>query len=861
MTWTDLTMRVQARFLPFYAVNRMRIRTKLLAVLIPSVVGILLVTGYFTYIFAQQYLQEALERIGIVQTLALSKALEDTLAQGRRDLLFFTTQSPDPGAMRLYLERINSLRSFPYREFGYLDLDGGDHVFFDTIRDQVVEVPRQAIGAIRPSPFGILEQGEGLTPGEAVFGSLARLDYHLGLPSGTDVPVNTEVFRLFAPRIGPDGKVAGVYVLGVGARDLRNILSLFNSIQSPIHGFERTPEVRYSFLFDTEGWILFQSAEVDTPFLELTTYLARSGYSGTLGRRGMESAFRPEAVYKDFWRMVAEVREGKNGIIDNDNGGELALAGSPVTYMPFAPVRFRPSENGPEQVVAGVAYMDKSRMTLRAGYKQVDVIFIITLAAILLVTGIITLLARAITRPIIELSRSVARVEVSQDLKPVTLPDHDHETTLLKNAINAMIAAIRRQLDEIHSRDQKIEQVRMREKASPDPVLLRNTPEPFPEIKGAGPLLDRLRADLAKAAQVDADVLVTGETGTGKQLVAEAIHAHSRRATGPFISINCGALDENLLLDTLFGHVKGAFTEARGERKGAFQEAEGGILFLDEIQSATPKVQQALLRAIAMRRIRPLGSDKEVAVNVRLIAASNVDLREAIARNAFREDLYFRLNVIAVSTPPLRQHKMSITALAHHFLKEAGETTARRGLGLSRGALAKLIAYDWPGNIRELKHCILRAAVMSEHSVIQDTDLLLEGECPIMEIDAEVDAGAGPPGGTAGGPGAPPAVGTDSLAAMAASAPPPGAALSVPRVALGPRQAAMLPRIVRDGGITRARYQELAGDIPQRTAAHDLKVLVDKGLLVRRGSGPATRYEPTAAGRQAVAGDAGGNRR
>ncbi|WP_052360195.1 sigma 54-interacting transcriptional regulator [Solidesulfovibrio alcoholivorans] len=843
MTWTDLAGRMQARFLPFSKVNRLRIRTKLLAVLIPSVVGILLVTGYVTYVFSQQYLQEALERIGIVQTLAVAKALEDTLAQGRRDLLFFVAQAPEPAAMRDYLERLNDLRPFPYREFGYLDLEGHDHVFFDTIRDRVVRVPGDAVEDIRPSPFRLLEQGRELVPGQAGLGPIVRLDYHLTLPSGSDMAVANEIIRIFAPRTDDAGKVRGVYILSLGARDLRNILSLYNSAQSPLHGFERSPELRYSFLFDTEGWVLFQSAEPDKPQVELTTYLARSGYSGTLGRRGMESAFRPEALHKDYWRMVYEVREGKSGIIDDGGGGAAPIAGAPAAYMPFAPVRFKASEDAMPRVFAGVAYMDKSRMTLRAGYKQVDVVFIITLSAMVLVTGIITLLSRAITRPIIELARSVSRIRASGEIAPVTLPDHDHETSVLKNAVNSMIAAIRRQVDEIESRDRKIEQVRMREKASPEPAPAGVAAEAFPEIKGTGPLMERLRAQLAKAAQVDADVLVTGETGTGKQLVAEAVHRHSRRAKGPFISINCGALDENLLLDTLFGHVKGAFTEARAERKGAFLEADGGVLFLDEIQSATPKVQQALLRAIAMRRIRPLGSDRELAIDVRLVAATNVDLREASAKGRFREDLYFRLNVIAVATPPLRRHKMSISVLAHHFLAEAGASTDKRGLGLSRGALAKLIAYDWPGNIRELKHCILRAAVMSEHSVIQDTDLLLEG-----------DTGA-PSAAAAGVPREPDAVAADAVADEAArgsrvgDAAAPGEAAPDVSVlqGLGPRQAALLPRIAREGRITRARYQELAGGIPQRTAAHDLRQLVDKGLLVRRGSGPATRYEPTEA--------------
>ncbi|MFU2209519.1 sigma 54-interacting transcriptional regulator [Solidesulfovibrio sp. C21] len=834
MTWIDIPSRIQARFLPFYAPNKLRVRTKLLAVLIPSMVAILLVTGYVTYIFSQQFLQEALERSGIVQTLALSQALEDALARGRRDLLFFVGEKPTAEAMAGYLARINALRPFSYREFGYLDLEGHEHVYYVTLRGKAFRVPDAAIPDIRPSPFRLVEEARGLGPGQVVLGPLAQLDYHLTLGTGEDVAMGDEVYRLVTPRADAAGRIVGVYILSLGARDLRNILSLYNSIHSPLHGFERSLEVRYSFLFDTEGWVLFQSAEVGDTDLELTTYLARAGYSGTLGRRGMDSAFRPESHYKHYWRMIGDVREGKSGIIDQADDDQLDVGGFRASYMPYAPVRFSSSENGPSKVVAGVAYMDKTRMTLRAGYKQVDVVFIITLSAIILVTGLITLLARAITRPIIDLSRSVSSIESTNGLSPLNLPDHDHETTLLKNAINAMIAALRRQWDEIKSRDRKIEQVRMREAASPDPAVPGGTAGLFPEIKGVGPLLERLRAEVAKAAHVDADVLVTGETGTGKQLVAEAIHRSSRRAAKPFISINCGALDENLLLDTLFGHVKGAFTEARSERKGAFLEADGGILFLDEVQSATPKVQQALLRAIAMRRVRPLGSDKELSVDVRLIAASNVDLREAIAAGAFREDFYFRLKVIAVSTPPLRQHKMSISALAHHFLKQAGDTTARRGLGLSRGALAKLTAYDWPGNIRELKHCILRAAVMSEHSVIQDTDIVLEADGGTFDAAAAEQA--------AEAVVAPP----ESFAAVS---------MSLEQVALNTRQRAALPTIVREGSVTRGRYEALCGGIPQRTAVHDLRDMVDKGLLARRGSGPATRYEPTPAGVLAAGGE------
>ncbi len=825
MTWTDLASRMQTRFSPVFIPKSLKIRTKLLVVLIPSVVAILMVTGYVTYRFSQQFLETALERIGIVQTMALARSLEEALAMARRDLLFFTSQPPAPAAMATYLERLNELRSVPYREFGYLDLEGREHVLFTTVRDHVTRVPAEDIEDVRPTPFKLLEQGRDMAPGQALLGNIVHLDYHLTTGTGAELIESTEVFRLVAPRTDAAGKVLGIYLLSVGARDLRNILSLYNSAKSPIHGYERSPEVRYSFLFDTEGWALFQSEDLEKPQLELTTYLVRAGYSGTLGRRGMESAFRPEAQYKNYWKMVGEVREGQSGIINRADTAQQGVGEFKAFFMPYAPVLYQNSENSLPKVVAGVANMDKSQLTLRAGYKQVDVVFIITLAAIVLVTGILILLARAITRPIIELSQAVTRIGNSGELVLPPSEDRDHETSLLKNAIDNMLEAIRRQVVEIRDRDQKIEQVRMRERASLDPASQGRLESLFPEIKGAGPLMERLRADLAKAAQVEADVLITGETGTGKQLVAEAIHRHSRRAGQPFICINCGALDENLLLDTLFGHVKGAFTEARSDRKGAFLEAEGGLLFLDEIQTATPKVQQALLRAIAMRRIRPLGSDKELAVDTRIIAATNVDLRDAISRGTFREDLYFRLKVISVDTPPLRLHKESLSLLVHHFLKQAGSVADKPGLGLSRGALAKLNAYDWPGNIRELKHCILRTAIMTEHSIIQDTDVALERETrpwPTPTGDSAPPAGDTPPPA----PEAPP---------LPPSAPP----------SLNSRQARALPAIVRQGSITRVGYQELLDGLPQRTAVHDLKDLVEKGCLVKRGSGPATRYEPT----------------
>jgi len=313
---------------------------------------------------------------------------------------------------------------------------------------------------------------------------------------------------------------------------------------------------------------------------------------------------------------------------------------------------------------------------------------------------------------------------------------------------------------------------------------------------------------------VGVDVLIIGETGTGKQLAAEAVHRLSARSEKPFISINCGALDENLLLDTLFGHVRGAFTEAKSDRKGAFLEADQGTLFLDEIQVASPRVQQAMLRAIAVRKIKPLGSDRETDVDVRLIVASNIDLREAIQRGQFREDLYFRLKVITIHTLPLREQKENIPVLARHFLKLQERLAGRAGMGLSKGALSKLIRYDWPGNVRELQNCITRAVVMAEHPVIQAEDI------PLDVGDWEAD------------PGSPNLL-----------APPNPAEADGPAIDLNHRQRKAWARLMAQGRITRSQYQEIiGGNLPPRTAIYDLQDLVQKGVLQKTGSGPATHY-------------------
>ncbi|HIJ90206.1 MAG: sigma-54 dependent transcriptional regulator [Desulfobulbaceae bacterium] len=229
--------------------------------------------------------------------------------------------------------------------------------------------------------------------------------------------------------------------------------------------------------------------------------------------------------------------------------------------------------------------------------------------------------------------------------------------------------------------------------------------------------------DTAKrAANSEATILIAGESGTGKEVLARLIHQHSPRAQGPMVAVNCAAIPENLLESELFGHVKGAFTGAVSNRKGRFQSAAGGTLFLDEIGELRLDLQAKLLRAIQERVVAPVGAEQPEAVDVRLIAASNRDLYAAIGQGTFREDLYYRLGVILLHLPPLRERREDIPGLVAHFLLKLG---APAGVRFSAGGLARLKAHAWPGNIRELQNIVERAVILRQGLLIEADDLQL----------------------------------------------------------------------------------------------------------------------------------------
>jgi len=227
-------------------------------------------------------------------------------------------------------------------------------------------------------------------------------------------------------------------------------------------------------------------------------------------------------------------------------------------------------------------------------------------------------------------------------------------------------------------------------------------------------------------ADYDYPVHIFGETGTGKELVASAIHNESRRGGAPFVPINCGALPEGLLESELFGHVKGAFSGAIRDKRGRFELADGGTIFLDEVAELSKSMQVKLLRFLQEGRFEKVGGEQTISVNVRVISATNKDLMKAVRQNNFRDDLYYRLNVIPIRIPPLRERKTDIPLLVDHFLQEAGERYQRHPLEVSKKALVLMLDYSWPGNVRELQNAIQYAIVKSSGRIISCDDLPFE---------------------------------------------------------------------------------------------------------------------------------------
>jgi DNA-binding NtrC family response regulator len=252
-------------------------------------------------------------------------------------------------------------------------------------------------------------------------------------------------------------------------------------------------------------------------------------------------------------------------------------------------------------------------------------------------------------------------------------------------------------------------------------LVARQTPKSL-QLIGDSAAMKRLNALIARVGPSDASALIQGETGTGKELVARAVHNASSRREGPFVALNCAAVPHTLLESELFGHERGAFTDAKSARQGLFVESSGGTLFLDEIGEMPLEMQAKLLRVLQERKVRPVGSNTEIPFDARIVTATHRNLEVDVQKGRFRQDLFYRINVVCVEVPALRDRDRDVLSLAMHFLRSACERSDKGSLRLSSGVADRLMAYDWPGNVRELENCIERAVALArfDHLTVED---------------------------------------------------------------------------------------------------------------------------------------------
>ncbi len=280
---------------------------------------------------------------------------------------------------------------------------------------------------------------------------------------------------------------------------------------------------------------------------------------------------------------------------------------------------------------------------------------------------------------------------------------------------------------------------------------LQNQLQVETELVGNSPRMEELRRAIARIAPTDALVLIRGESGVGKELVARGVHFNSKRKDGPFVCVNCAALSESLLESELFGHEKGAFTGAATRRAGKFEQAHGGTLFLDEIGEMSPEVQAKFLRVLEGQAFERVGGGDPIVVDVRVVTATNRDLEEAVREKRLRRDLFFRLQVIEVTVPPLRTHPEDIPAIAEHFLQRFATQAHRRLNGFTQSALQKLQTHDWPGNVRELRNVVERAVILADSDYLTANDIVLtklnlglEKQTPTVGSSAEAETASSP---------------------------------------------------------------------------------------------------------------------
>lgn len=785
---------------------------------LPLLVGSLILLFGFAGKSAEHIIDRAIQRNAHLQAQALRMQMEHILTETRNQLLLLAAGPTPQDEMLAMLKSRKDLHNFNLREVAFMGINPADRYLFVYYNDEIVPVSPVSARDVAFGPFQARFQKQ--DKGHVNVSQPLEVSYPLVTIDGAPQTVAFHGLRFSTPIYDEQGIFCGILSVCLDLAALRRQLSL------PA-GQEEATKGR-SFFFDQDGWMLFQSESPDGQNRPLRSDNVRDGFRGDFGRPGFSAAFRPAPEHLNYWTMVSEVQSGKSGILPLPAMASALNVDKNLTgAVSFTPISLKTNDSDTPLIIGGLGTLDQDFMVSGTGRKLFGIFSFCLACGIILLGLSLWQMSRSVSKHLRCMASEIRRRNDGNSEDPLVMGALPSEMETVREAVDGLLERLRDKKEEFASQSRARKEQWMAEPVPMPP------PRDMPRVcalVGQSLPMQRLSAQIHKAAQTDCDILITGETGTGKELVSESIHRLSRRHNGPFITINCGALDEALLMDTLFGHVRGAFTEAKAPRKGAFLAACKGTLLLDEVGNASPKVQQALLRALSTRQIRPLGSDKDVPFDTRIIAATNSPLHHGV--RDFRSDLYYRLAVITIETPPLRQRLEDIQDLALHFMRLANPS-GNPLPDLSRGALEKLLTHSWPGNVRELKNVITRAMAFCNGMMIYAQDLSMgigQGH-PIEEPAAKLEPTCVVPIRT----------GKSDSPQVMEDAPRPAADYPMPNE----RLKRLWPQIARLESISRHEYQVMAGkDISARTAQYDLGMLVRLGLMRRVGRGPSLRYLP-----------------
>ncbi|MDO5484240.1 MAG: sigma 54-interacting transcriptional regulator, partial [Desulfovibrionaceae bacterium] len=533
---------------------------------LPLVGMVFLLVFFSMSMGVEAVLQRAIARNAQLQAQAMSLGLEQILAEARNQLLILTEGSTDRQRMMYRLRIRAQTRGLLYREVAFMALEPENRYLYIIHDGKVIEVPDSVFRGTPASPFHSVSSGQ--KAGQVSISQPQEVVYPLLSINDSPQSVTLHVVRLSTPVYDAQGTFRGVLCLSLDLKNLRNAMSLYSAPEPPF-SHEGTP--LRSFFFDREGWLLFQAEplgkDVEAP---LASDRVRAGFSGDFGRPGFSHAFRPGPDHVGYWSMTVETQAGRSG--------QLRFSGPDARHaegVSFAPVSFAASPQGARVIIGGLAILDDEFSMSRAT-GLVRLIYAACCAGAMLLLGLcLWWLARKTGGSLALLAHTLQESNSRDDCAPLPLPPLPGEVELVRQQADVLLKRLGAARENRQSQEREQWESWQRE-----PVDDLPRPEDLPAhgLIGQSPPVQALVRQIRKTAQIEADVLIIGETGTGKELVAESIHRLSARAAGPCITINCGALDEALLMDTLFGHVRGAFTEAKQPRKGAFLAAEGGTL-------------------------------------------------------------------------------------------------------------------------------------------------------------------------------------------------------------------------------------------------------------------------------------------